>query len=418
MENARLSRGEDVSGISQMLVTLVQLSLATLLPTLIFYVFATSSQAPGVGAVALGFMVFALIGVAARPPGGAIINASTLVAVIAFVLFTHLLAASLLYPVQFSRASGSLALLSVVLVGAYVAGFSLFDQSNYVTDRAVGILTAVFFAIGLLAILGIQPLDAPGAARPVFPFTEPSHYALTFTPLLLAFCVPRAFSIRLAAILAAMTIAYLLQSLSLVVGTVFIAFVCLPVPMLAAGSVVFAAAVAYLDISYFADRLDLNYDSGNLSVLVYIQGWELVADSLKRSSFWGIGFQQLGFGPINSPTADLVYRLAGNDANIKDGGFTLAKIVSEFGGFGILLIAAYATLAVPCSYMLRRRAMGQARFHSGLVLAYAAVSAYLIEAFVRGIGYFSGSTFLMIAASTYCYRHFKSNTSKSLRSAF
>jgi hypothetical protein len=378
--------------------TLFLLGAASFLPTAVFYIFATSSQAPGLALATFAALGLAGLAIAPRPSTRSMINAVIGIAMVLAALLAHGLLATFVQPIVFSRMMASLGLLGLMLVGSFLLSFSIFDQADHAIKRAVQVMFYLFIAIGAAGAAGIRPVEAVDSFNPVFPFNEPSHYALTFTPFLLCFCVLSNHMIRLVALVATLAIAYLLQSLSLVVGVLLVSLICLPVTYLAAGGGVLFLAIGFLDITYFLDRLDLNYDSGNLSVLVYIQGWELATDSVRRSSGWGIGFQQLGFGPINSPTADIIYRLAGNDANLKDGGFTLAKITSELGVIGFCLMAFYAVLAVRNGWILRSVAVGRTSEPICLLLALSLVSGYVVEAFIRGIGYFSGSTMLVLAA--------------------
>ena len=374
------------------------LALVTLLPTSVFYIFGTSSQAPGVAMVAVIALGLAAIGFIKHPDTRQMLAALVIISMILIGIMSHGLIAYYFQALVFSRLIQSLLLFGLMLVGAYILRFAIFDNNDKALETAIFGVFTVFVAIGVAAIVGIRPIEAVASSNPVFPFTEPSHYALTFTPILLFICATRNLVLRLAALLTALTIAYLLESLSLVVGVLLVGLITLPVAYLAIAGFGLTIAIGVLDITYFTDRLDLNYDSGNLSVLVYLQGWELASDSVARTSGWGLGFQQLGFGPINSPTADLVFRLAGNDSNLKDGGFTLAKGTSEFGAFGFIAIIFYGLLAARAAWMLRAIALRKREATMAAVLAMSVISGYMVEAFIRGIGYFSGSTMMLVAA--------------------
>jgi hypothetical protein len=377
------------------------LMFVTLLPTSVFYVFATSSQASGVALVALVALGLAALGLTRHPTTRQTLAALLTIAIISVGILSHGLVAYYFQPLDFLRMIQSLFLFALMLIGAYFLRFAIFDNEDKLIDNAASGLFATFVVIGIAAILGIRPIESVTSFNPVFPFTEPSHYALTFTPILFFICARRNITIRLLALLSALTIAYLLESLSLVVGVMLVGLVTLPIPYLAVAAAGVTIAIGILDITYFTDRLDLSYESGNLSVLVYLQGWELATDSVYRTLGWGIGFQQLGFGPINSPTADIILRLAGNDANVKDGGFTLAKATSEFGVLGFAAMMMFGVLAIRTAWMLRAIALRRRTATIPVILAMSVVCGYIIEAFVRGIGYFSGSTMLLLAAVLY-----------------
>jgi hypothetical protein len=157
-----------------------------------------------------------------------------------------------------------------------------------------------------------------------------------------------------------------------------------------------------MNVEYFSQRLDLKgYSSAfgtNLSVLVYIQGWELVLDSAHRTGGWGLGFQQLGLSHVSSAAADQIYRLSGLELNLQDGGFNAAKVLGEFGIFGLVMILAFLGFAVRCGLRLRQIARGKRAVSAGYVLALSIICSYLVDMFVRGLAYFSATTFLFAAA--------------------
>ena len=96
-----------------------------------------------------------------------------------------------------------------------------------------------------------------------------------------------------------------------------------------------------MDLTYFSDRLKLTTDSDNLSVLVFVQGWQLAYNSLKETYGLGIGIQQLGFVKVETEAGDTIIRLLGRNVNDTDAGLTFGKIVSEFGLLGVFLIIIY-----------------------------------------------------------------------------
>lgn len=374
------------------------LSAGLLLPSTIFYLFRTSSQAPGLGIAALLIVGAGMIGLTSGLNLRQWTSAVVALGFLALVLVMHAMVASLFEPVAYGRVLSSLALFSLMLLGSVALSRSLFGLRNEAIAWCVAVFMALFLLIAIAAIFGIQPPNVGGYFKRLFPFTEPSHYALTFTPLLLAFCVNSNLPRRCAALVIVLLIAYLIESLSLVVGTLLVAALCLPTAWtLVAGTLIFAV-VGVLDLSYFTDRLDLSQSNSNLSVLVYIQGWDLAGEGIARTNGWGLGFQQLGLGNITTYTSSLIVALAGGDANLRDGGFTLAKLIGELGVLGLALITAYGFALVRAMIVLRQIALRKRAASAGLILALAFVCGYSIEAFVRGIGYFSGTTMLMIAA--------------------
>jgi hypothetical protein len=157
-------------------------------------------------------------------------------------------------------------------------------------------------------------------------------------------------------------------------------------------------AFVKIDVSYYLSRLEFTETASNLSTLVYLQGWELAVNSLRSTACWGIGFQQLGVASAASDASNLIYDLVGSNPNLRDGGFLLSKLVSEFGVFGVVAIALHLRFALRCAGRLRSIARGELRLPGGTVFALCVVVMYLIEVYVRSAGYFVGTAGLFLAA--------------------
>ncbi len=375
--------------------------ISCLIPTTFFYVFQTSSQAFGVAVSAILLIGLSSLGIANRPSshGFILFLISTLIFLI--FIFTHGLIASILQNMQFIRLIQSIILLGFMIIGGYFISYSVFRNDEEIIIKSAGYFTLFFIFIGVLGILGIRPLESAISNNPVFPFTEPSHYAITFMPFLLFLCVIIKTYSKILLLILTLIIAFFLQSLSLVTGILIIAVIVMDIRLVAIGFAVLITAAGFLDLTYFSSRLNFGYDSNNLSALIYLQGWELSFDSIYRSFGWGIGFQQLGYGDFNSPAADIVFRLLGNDANLKDGGFMLAKATSELGIFGFAGILVLSAMAGKAGWNLRQIATRRKESPASAILAMSVICGYVLEIFVRGIGYFSGSAMLLIGAIIY-----------------
>lgn len=374
------------------------LAISMLVPTAVFFVARTSSQAVGVALASVMIVTLAILG---HTRGARNIDwAKTLFLtfVVAGVVLIHALIASLFEPVDFGRAISSVALAMTLAMGASGLSRSLFMLDSESTSNAVTFMLAVLLVAGAASVAGLQPPSSTAYFKSVFPFTEPSHYALTLVPILLAFSVNQRATIRLMILAGCLGMAYHLQSLSLVVGVLLIATITLPTLWLGAAGLAVVALVGVLDLEYFTTRLDLSTSNGNLSALVYLQGWDLANQSILRTYGWGVGFQQMGVGSITTYTSSLITALAGTDVNLRDGGFTLAKVLAEFGVLGGLVMTAYTFVAIRCAWTLRQIAMRTRPATAGMILALAFVCGSSVEVFVRGLGYFSGTMLLLLAA--------------------
>lgn len=122
-------------------------------------------------------------------------------------------------------------------------------------------------------------------------------------------------------------------------------------------------------------------------------------ESLSQSNSWGPGFQQLRVQGSNTSASQIIYTLLGGDyANILDGGFTISKVVSEFGIFGFGLIGIYLVAAWSAWGSLRLASQQPGSLHTLDVFACSVIVSYVVELLVRGTGYFTGTAILLGAA--------------------
>jgi hypothetical protein len=375
-------------------LAIVLLGSAMFLPSAVCFLYTGTSQSAG---TAIACVLILVVLAWRNPPLKALIP--LLVIVIGLVF--HLTLALMLTSDQSARAVSSIALFGLVFLAAFTLGSWLFERPAGLIDWTTAILRALLLASAIGSLAGMQPRGIQIWDKAIFPFTEPSHYALVFTPLLIEVCVKSNKWRRYAWLLIGYILAYTLKNLSLAVGTTLAALLTLPI--LQIGIVALASPVVLLsiDLTYFTERLDFGAKTTNLSTLVYIQGLELIIDSVHRSRGWGIGFQQLGFGPIRSAASEMIYSLTNLELNLQDGGFVAAKFVSEFGIFGIVLTLIFAFVAIKSAIMLRRVSQRMVVHIAGRDFALALILGYTVDMFVRGVAYFTASTLLLMAAVTY-----------------
>lgn len=376
------------------------LLMLVIAPPLIFYAGLSSSLALGTSLVA-----GVILAVAAFPRRThrvrLIMTPAAFSALTVFVVTAHALVASIFQPVDAVRAITSLVPLVLVIAGGCALAGLLRQAQNVEVDHCVRICFAVLCFVSTLPMLGFSP-ESPGVdrtyAKPVFPFTEPSHFALIFIPLLMYCAVRATRRFRLPVLLLGAAVALLLQNLTLVAGCVLVACVCIRGLVLPVLFTMTALAATQFDLSYYADRLDFSGDVQNLSNLVYLQGWQQTFEAVEQSKGWGLGFQQLGLLGSDTPAAQVIFALIGDYANLLDGGLTFAKLVGEFGALGLLLLALYLRTTVVAIRSLRATARGGSSDAAADVLARAVLVSYLIELFVRGAGYFTSSGLLLVAS--------------------
>jgi hypothetical protein len=322
---------------------------------------------------------------------------TVLVLVIVALVVSHAAVAWVYQPFDAQHFGASLAPLALIVLAGCCIGNMLQNATDRQVERAIRYCFLFFCICALGGVLGFSPPSARPTPKPLFPFNEPSHFAIIFTPFLIYCCVRSRGLARYAIWLTGFLMAASLQNLTLVAGCglAALAFVrgiaILPVLVLATG-----VGMA-VDLSYYLGRVDLSSDNQNLSALAYIQGWQLIGESLGHSGGWGLGFQQLGLHGTDVPAAQIIFEQIQDSENLYDGDFNLAKLVSEFGVFGVSLTLLFLRLWWRSIRRLRRIASG-ANASAVEGFSMSVIVGYFIELFIRGEGYFTGSGLLLIAA--------------------
>ena len=385
-------------------ITAFFVALIIFFPPATHFLFDVSSMAIGLIIAAFVVMLVFFTTTTKIASSPAVANQFSLAIFIPIIVLVHVVIASLIRPVEMSRSIQSLLILAFIIFAAPQFGELLFNRSRTNINKAVDILCIIFSLIAVMSILGIQPPAANNGSKPVFPFNEPSFFAFTILPIITYKCVTSNFISRTLCLIAVLVFAVIVKNLTLVVGCALVGLVVLPlrfvVPMIAIGFY----ALNFVELSYFTERLDITSDSDNISALVYAQGWQLLDESLRHTKGWGLGFQQLGFGYTNVPASFRLFYILRRDSNLVDGGFLLAKAGSEFGVFGIMAVGVITAYAVKSMVILRSVAMGWRVLDPAVVLALCSSYSIVLEIYVRGVGYFTGTTFLAISAALYLWR--------------
>ncbi len=294
---------------------------------------------------------------------------------------------------QTGRFIGSYSVFAVMLLAAMGFTESLLTASNEQVTRWVR--HAMWFLV-LNALVGLTGLKlfSFSTHKPIGIFSEPSHFALVLAPMLAYQCTSDVKNGRwmLPFFFLWGVLIENLTTLAVVVlcTLVTLRFTASRLILLIAGAGVLLA----IDAEYFVSRLAISQDSENLSVLVLLQGWETALLTLEQTAGWGAGFQQFGFASLSGDVAEKISFLGEENLNQFDGGSTAAKLVGEFGWFGVAGLVLVLLLVGRAVRELRR---AHARGESGArILLLASLVAVLVELFARGVGYFSPSIFLAL----------------------
>jgi hypothetical protein len=304
-------------------------------------------------------------------------------------------------PTDYERALLSIIPLGLVISCGYFLANIFLNVNDLIIDRINFQICWLFLLLGFFAAMGFMPPGSEKYFKPVFPFTEPSLYSLGLLPFLM-YCVIRSDGyFKVFYIIIGIGIALILQSLTMLVGLSLIILLCIRFNIIYLLLAVIVGIIAcQIDYSYYWDRLNFSNDNRNLSLLVWIQGWELIVESLSNSSWFGLGFQQLGVNGTSVDSSLYIIEAIGGNINLLDGGFTLAKIISEFGIFGIFLIIFYIFFTFYSIKSLRLTIKGLKCSPYIILFSHVILVSFSVELFIRGQGYFTGSSIMLAMAIT------------------
>lgn len=376
--------------------------LTFFIPTTIYYLFVTSSQAIGL-AISIIFLLPFIMKNLYRLTFTR--NELFFLSIsLTYIMFIMLYNSIYIHEYNIMKFFFGLVLIIVMILTAKLLAVYIQDckiELDLVIKSVFFVLIAIAFTISLRNIIFDVNINAY-QNKHLFIFREPSHFALLFTPLLIYHFVQSELSGKLTYFFMGLFFAFFIKSLLLIVGVLLmisiilhqhktIVFVLIPLLLLS-----FSAISSSLP-DYFLDRIILTTNTNNLSVLVYLNGWERLLLNLNTSNFFGIGLQQLGFIGDNGMLMEKIELLAGSQLNLYDGSFLASKIVSELGILGLFYLSIYLLY----SFKALKFFTANEHHDSKLVLAYSFIFCFFIELFFRGIGYFSFSLFMTIASYYY-----------------
>lgn len=386
-------------------VTLIPLLISIVcIPSGLAYVGLASSQA--MGTMLTGLMALILAFVLLKFSYLRLIYAVQFLVLFLLCVILHLMLAKLLVPIDIYRAFLSLLSLIIFILGAWAIAELIFNVSGDSLEKALKVILIFLSAIAVLGVAGwMQVRGAFFYSKPVFPFSEPSHLAMTSAPFFIFVCIRSHFLVRFLVFIGGFIVALLLENLTLLVLSALVLFLSSRARYFIIFIIASIPLMQMLDLSYYFGRIDFNDQSQNLSALVYLQGWQLIQESLEKTYFMGLGFQQLGLLGSNVIASRQLELLFGQSMNLMDGGFTLSKLLSEFGVFGGILFFCYLSIAIRAFFLLRRVALENENQHNYLVFSASCIVGYFIEMLMRGAGYFTPTSMLLIASILLWRRH-------------
>ena len=299
---------------------------------------------------------------------------------------------------------------SIALIFCSILYLQLGYQVRIQSSRDKKILAYSFLSIFLFSVLACvitrfsKYYIGWDLTKSSFPFQEPSHLALFSGPIFV-FLISHANQQKVMLFLVVFAASILCENLTMLLFA-FFSFFLIDWSILKSTSLLniicIIAIIFFLgDIvnnGYFFHRIYALIDqkTDNVSVLVYLQGWESIINTIKYHPM-GIGFQQLGYEQPGE-YAKYIYQLWGHYANRQDGGFFFAKFFTEFG-----------LLAFPISlvFFLKINKVFQIAMKTNPIAAKSVLNMYLslcVPLFFRDTGYFSYSFFYFFLATGYLCR--------------
>lgn len=286
--------------------------------------------------------------------------------------------------------------------------------------RLIDMMWKGFFLIGWAGVfLKVRVFGYAQLSAAVFPFSEPSHFAIVAGPIYVIsfFILPN--KARLFIVTNMIFQAMLLQNLSLLFyvvmiivsilqirSTKFIAPIIMFVSTVAIFIAIFIANPAYL--KYCTSRLTLSSKSSSLTVLAARQGIYAARDSLRDTMGLGLGFQMLGTEKPNEITKIITNITHGIELTRPEGGFVAAKLIAEFGVAGVIVVGLIFLQMSRSFFWLRRYCKRVSQHKTNLsecqiklVVAHSLIIAFFIEMFIRGVGYFSLGVILFVFSLLY-----------------
>lgn len=312
-----------------------------------------------------------------------------------------------------SKSYYSLPVLFFVFTAAYLTAVIIKKIKLNILYKAMKISVYILIFISLYNIFTNYHLAGIyNKSKVVFPFGEPSHYALFSGMLFIVyFVISNSMAEKIFVILVSFFMAIFFPNTTMLIYPLLMIFLLIRLNFT---NIIFSLLVfcffyifiSSLDMGYFLGRIDISSNSENLSALVYLQGIEYAKKSFFDTNALGLGFQMMGTQDTLYITQLIMHQLGqvtGDGVNRYDGGFLAAKIITELGVFGFIILIGYFRLFFK-SFFYLRGSMKNNIYDPKLLIVNSVIFSFIVEIVVRGMGYFSPSLFIFIVALSYYYK--------------
>ena len=370
----------------------------------IFILLQTSSLRSG---LVIGVAFFVFLMVITNRMGYLSIRSKYLyftILVCSILLFQVLISIAAFGPEYYERSLFSIILLFLLLItSAYFVNLTK-DTDDFLFHKYILITYNFMTLLGLVSII-LQKMDLVGGKNMLI-FVEPSHYALVYLPLVLYKVYTSNKKNKLFIILVTLLISLFVENLTLLAGTIIvfgISYWRYKFKFLFIVSIFTFIIVSFgfNELQYYWDRLNISMQSNNLSVLVWVSGWERAYISFVDSYGVGLGFQRLGYvGELGTALNRIYTILGGRYLNINDGASVAPKFIAETGLLGVVSIIVYLKYLIKIlKAFIKERIVDKKT-----VFFFSAYIMFSVQLFVRGVGYFSPASYLFLASIYWIYK--------------
>jgi len=377
---------------------LLLFSTVVFLPPLTYVILQLSSMSIGLGLGLLSCVLLANRLIIIRLAGSWILLWGSALA----LLFFHALIFTF-YEISLSKTL-SILLVLAMLIGSSSLSAVLEEASNKEIKAFLLFWCAIACVLGFVSpLLDVTILNYSTFEKAVYPFSEPSHYVLSFSGFFLALGLTSNFYRRVILTLILVALALVIESTLLLAVALgfYLLFFARGVRIrqhLILMIVLFSGFIALrgYDFSHFLERVDFAGDNQNLSALVYLQGWQELWLALENTKWVGYGFQNMGTTEPGS-YADLIFSIWGDYKHRANGSFLASKIVAEFGIVGIIAVFVYLVFFIKSMLFVinisrpvhRSGRAAKGSSDAAQLLAHSMIIVFFFELFARSVGYFS-----------------------------
>ena len=245
--------------------------------------------------------------------------------------------------------------------------------------------------VAFFALIGFTAFGKILERKPVFFYSEPSHFALAISPFLYTYLEVDKSKTSKYILLFFIVFALLYKSLTLLIVLIF--YFIFFKKLFNIRTLLFFIISFFILISntYFINRIP-NNDEDSKESYSYLQGIEQIANTFKESYYFGIGPQQMGINDPKGEITDIIFQTTnGVYLNQYDGSIGFSKLLVEFGFFGI----SFCILLLMLVYKIRMKLISNSLSTKNIFLYSSSISA-LIYIFIRGGGYFCSIYFFLL----------------------